>query len=329
MILQTISQVSKRFNISARTLRYYEQIGLLPSIKTTDYAYRTYDESSLRRLQQIIILRKLRIPLKEIKEILFSESAAAAIQSFQTKVNELDDEITALSTIRLILNDFISRLKEQFELTINLTLLEDESILKIIDSLTVTKINFKEEKSMEELNKANENLTKLKDVRIVYLPPATVAASHYIGKDPEHNSSKPLDKFVRESGLCKIKPDLRHYGFNNPNPSNDNPDYGYEMWVTIPDDMELPEPLVKKHFEGGLYAAHMIPMGNFHEWEWLCNWVLNDNPKYEPNWVEDGGECMGGLLEEHINYINHVNLPQSEPDDMQLDLLFPIKLKVK
>ena len=327
MILQTISQVSKRFNISARTLRYYEQIGLLPSIKTADYAYRTYDENSLRRLQQIIILRKLRIPLKEIKEILLSESAVATIQSFQTKVNELDDEIIALSTIRSILGDFIIRLKEQFELTINLTLLEDKSMLKIIDSLTVTKINFKEEKSMEELNKANENLAKLKDVRIVCLPPATVAASHYIGKDPEHNAGKLLDKFVRESGLCKIKPDLRHYGFNHPNPSNNSPDYGYEMWITIPDDMEVPEPLVKKRFDGGLYAAHMIYMGNLHEWEWLCNWVFTDNTKYESNWLDDGGECMDGLLEEHINYINHVDLEQTEPDDMQLDLLFPIKIK--
>ena len=67
MDIQTISMVSKRFNISTRTLRYYEQIGLLQSIKKDGYAYRTYDECSLNRLEQIIILRKLRIALKQIQ----------------------------------------------------------------------------------------------------------------------------------------------------------------------------------------------------------------------------------------------------------------------
>jgi len=38
MELQTISQVSKSFGISTRTLRYYEQLGLIKSIKKEDYA---------------------------------------------------------------------------------------------------------------------------------------------------------------------------------------------------------------------------------------------------------------------------------------------------
>lgn len=74
---------------------------------------------------------------------------------------------------------------------------------------------------MEDLNKAKERLSKLTDVNC-YLPPATVVASHFIGKDPEEHSSQPLDEFVRNSGLCKEKLDLRHYGFNHPNPSQEN-----------------------------------------------------------------------------------------------------------
>ncbi len=34
-------------NISTRTLRYYEQIGLIESVKKEDYAYRTYDEAAV------------------------------------------------------------------------------------------------------------------------------------------------------------------------------------------------------------------------------------------------------------------------------------------
>ncbi len=182
---------------------------------------------------------------------------------------------------------------------------------------------------MDDLNQANANLARLKDVRIVYLPPCTVAASHYVGPEPEWHADAIMKEFVQASDLCRIKPDLRHFGFNHPNPVGSSPDHGYEMWVTIPDDLVVPAPLVKKHFAGGLYAAHMIAMGDFHEWQWLHDWVTQDNPRYEANTLRDGGECMYGLLEEHLNYINHVNLPESEPEGMQLDLLYPVKPRVQ
>ena len=66
MKLMRISEVTKTFNVTTRMLRYYDEIGLLPSTRKQDYAYRAYDESALRRLQQIIALRELRIPLKKL-----------------------------------------------------------------------------------------------------------------------------------------------------------------------------------------------------------------------------------------------------------------------
>lgn len=59
MALQTISQVVKHYDLSTRTLRYYEEIGLLPSHREEDYAYRLYDEEALKRLNHIVVLRKL------------------------------------------------------------------------------------------------------------------------------------------------------------------------------------------------------------------------------------------------------------------------------
>lgn len=325
MELHTISQISKLFNISTRTIRHYEQIGLIQPIKKEDFAYRTYDESAVMQLQQIIILRKLRIPLKQIGEILKSQDTVVAIKAFQQNLTEIEDEITALSTIKSVIQTLLERLNLQSD---KLRLLDDESLLEIVDSLTVSKINFKEEKSMEELNQASEKLNKLtdKNVRIIYLPPATVAAYQYVGDEPEMHCNEVIDRFVRETGLIKTKPDIRHFGFNAPNPVDNSGYHGYEMWVTIPEDMAVPEPLVKKHFEGGLYAAHIIPFGAFDEWGLLCDWVRN-NPKYEGNSGTKGHECMWGLLEEHLNYINHVSLPNTEPEGLQLDLLHPVKEK--
>ena len=323
---QTIGQVSKHFNVSARTLRYYEQMGLILPAKNHDNAYRIYDMDSIIRLQQIIILRKLRIPLKQIAEILKSDDAKVAIEVFKRSLSELDVEITALSTIRGVIASFIKRLNFDGE---KLALLDDENLLEIVDSLTVTKINFKEDKAMENLNQAEQKLNKLtdKNVRIVYLPPSYVAACQYEGDEPEKHVGEVVDNFVRQSNLMAIKPDVRHYGFNAPDPADGAAHHGYEMWVTIPDDFDVPAPLTKKHFNGGLYGAHMINMGAFEEWQWLFEWVGNSE-KYEyRSDTSKGGENMNGLMEEFLNYYSHVKSSADSYQDVQLDLLIPIKEK--
>ena len=164
-----------------------------------------------------------------------------------------------------------------------------------------------------------------KDVRIIYLPPAEVAAYRYEGDEPEARVGAVIDSFVRDSGLPRIKPDLRNYGFNAPNP-DESGKHGYEMWVTILEGMEVPAPMVKKHFEGGLYAAHMIPFGAFEEWDWLFEWVQH-SAKYEYR-GESKGENMFGCLEESLNYYNRVYLPDTQGEGFQLDLLIPVREKV-
>ena len=74
--LQTVSAVSKKFGISTRMLRYYEQIGLIESQRKEDYSYRVYNEIAVNRLRQIILLRKLRISMKQIKDILDKQEIA-------------------------------------------------------------------------------------------------------------------------------------------------------------------------------------------------------------------------------------------------------------
>jgi len=136
MELQTISQISKAFNLSTRALRYYEQIGLITSEKKEDYAYRVYSEDTVKRLQQIIVLRKLRIPLKQIADILKSENIAEIIGTFRQNLSEVDEEITALSTIRDIISNFINRLNDSVRGEIKLGLLDDTDLLEAVDSLT-------------------------------------------------------------------------------------------------------------------------------------------------------------------------------------------------
>lgn len=325
--LITISEVSKAFQISTRTLRYYEQIGLLRSRKKEDYAYRAYDMETVRRLQQILFLRKLRIPLKQIQSLFEDAGKAHAIALLQQNLSSLNMEITALSTVCGILSALLSHFKKAADMQAALAALSDRETLKAVEALTHSKLYFQEERSMDDLNKASELLETLKDVRILMLPPFTVASSHFIGENPEETAGGPISSFVRSAKLYEIKPDARVFGFNHPNPSPDKAHYGYETWVTIPEDLDVPAPLVKKQFPGGLYAAHAIAFGDFHEWALLSQWA-QENGKYEPNYSPLGEEIMSGCLEEHLNwvYADYLGWPE-ESLSGQLDLLLPIRHK--
>lgn len=324
MELMTVSQVSRSLGISTRMLRYYEQAGLVESLRQEGYAYRIYDEKAVLRLKQILLLRRLRIPVRQIKAILLKEDAVAAIEIFRENIRNLNEEMTALSVVKEILNHFVEELSRTAELPLEKILLKDDVLADSIESLGLISINFKEDQTMEKLMKAEAGLSRIGDVRIIYLPPSAVAAAHYVGDEPEIHVNEMLDRFVRETGLHRRKPDLRHYGFNHPNPTDATGFHGYESWVTIPEDMEVPAPLVKKLFVGGIYAAHMISFGSFNEWDLLLNWV-NSNEKYEFAGDMADQEHMCGLLEEHLNYISHVELANTEPEEFQLDLLVPVR----
>ena len=320
----TVTAVTRQLKVSTRMLRYYEQLGLIRSFRKDGYAYRMYDETAVARLRQILILRKLRIPLKQIQRILQTPDAAVAIDVFRQNIAETDTTVTALTTIRNILQTLVDRLEQSADVHVRGLITEDEEVLAAIASLVPPALNDKEGNNMESLNRAEEALSALTDVRIVYLPPATVAAAHVIDDEPEAKASELLDRFVRMSGLTERKPDLRHYGFNHPNPKDETGAHGYEMWVTIPDNMEVPAPLTKKRFAGGMYAAHMIPMGNFQDWEKLIRWAdAQEEYRFAGDWNDQDHMC--GLLEENLNYLTHLMEGNSEPEGMQLDLLLPLR----
>ena len=68
--MKTVHEVSGMTGVSIRALQYYDRIGLLRPSDRTPAGYRLYGDAELARLQQILLLRELEFPLKEIREIL-------------------------------------------------------------------------------------------------------------------------------------------------------------------------------------------------------------------------------------------------------------------
>lgn len=321
---ETISELTRRFGLSPRTLRYYEQIGLIESIRDGGYAYRMYDEPNIARVKQIMLLRRLRIPIRQIAALLESGEAREAIAVFTEHERGIRSEIDGLQALETVLRVLIRRLDQGQPVKLGEQLASDEGIVSLIQTLPEESNKLKEVKSMQDLSVVDKT-TKLRDVRLVYLPPATVAASHFIGDEPESMAGEGILRLVKETGLLARKPDVRMYGFNHPNPVDESNFHGYEFWITVPDDMELPPYVEKKRFEGGLYAAHMIAFGDFHEWAWLDEWVKT-NGEYE---YRGGGssENMFDALEEQLNAYTHLGNGNMNPMGLQLDLLIPVKKK--
>ncbi|RWR13534.1 MerR family transcriptional regulator [Siminovitchia fortis] len=66
----TISELSKKANVTPRTLRYYDSIGLLKPSGATEGGHRTYEKEDIFKLQQIQFLKKVGFSLKEIKQLI-------------------------------------------------------------------------------------------------------------------------------------------------------------------------------------------------------------------------------------------------------------------
>lgn len=103
--MKTVSQVTKLTGISARTLQYYDEIGLLKPSELTSSGYRLYDDETLQKLQQILFFKELGFKLKEIQDFIsqpdFNKIAAFKKQKelLLLKRNRTDRLIQLLSRL--------------------------------------------------------------------------------------------------------------------------------------------------------------------------------------------------------------------------------------
>ena len=72
--MMTVKEIAKVAGISARTLHYYDEIGLFEPTEKSEAGYRLYDEKALETLQQILFFHEFDIPLKDIKTVMQNPS---------------------------------------------------------------------------------------------------------------------------------------------------------------------------------------------------------------------------------------------------------------
>ena len=317
-MLAKIGEVATKYEISNRTLRYWEEEGILSSVRMEN-GYRYYDEANIARIKKIIMFRKLRLPIQDIQSIFLSNEISYVVSTMQKHLEETMDEAEELEALSVVIENLIYAIKSQKNLEnvlMSIDLYDSPSTGKLKDALRI--MLSERDNTMSE----NSSYSKLGDVRIVNLPKMVFASYRAESTTPEDDCWKVVNKFIEENSLCD-KNGFRQFGFNNPDPSEGNPVYGYEMWVVIPEDLQLPIQFTRKEFNGGLFAAVPAYLTNIGErWGQLWDWVNNSN-KYEIDWDLEKDRRW---FEECIDYI-HFSAVSTKENEKQLDLLAPIKIK--
>ena len=111
--MMTVHEVSKIAGVSIRTLQYYDKIGLLHPAGYSDSGYRLYDDTDLKRLQQIMLFRELEFPLKDIRKIVEDphfdqgEALRQQIELLELKKEHLEDLIELARNLQKKGEDFM------------------------------------------------------------------------------------------------------------------------------------------------------------------------------------------------------------------------------
>ena len=87
----TVQKLARMAGLTPRTLRWYDQIGLLAPARVNENGYRLYGEKEADRLQEILLYRGMGVPLKEIAPLL-SNSPQSRRQALKSHLEHLRRE---------------------------------------------------------------------------------------------------------------------------------------------------------------------------------------------------------------------------------------------
>ena len=115
----TIGDLSRTVNLTQRTIRYYEEIGLLHSIRRIENGKRVYTDDDLRRLKFISRLKVLGLSLAEMVELekIYRqqrnnrEIIPKLIVLLDERAAQIDERINQLTTLKKEIREYQVRLR--------------------------------------------------------------------------------------------------------------------------------------------------------------------------------------------------------------------------
>jgi len=119
--LTSIGEIARKLEMSQRTIRYYEEIGLLNSIKRVEAGRRVYTDMDLRRLKLIKRLKIMGMTLSEMQELEAmwtieksnDKVLGRLLELMSNQLCRLDDRIADLNILRNEIVEYQKRIKSK------------------------------------------------------------------------------------------------------------------------------------------------------------------------------------------------------------------------
>ncbi|HEV2580994.1 MAG TPA: MerR family transcriptional regulator [Ktedonobacteraceae bacterium] len=112
----SIEQVAAQTGLTKRTLRYYEEVGLLPPTDRTEGNYRRYSDEDIRRLERIKMLRDLLgFALADIREILETEDERGVLREAYKHASEAAAKISQLDQSDELIRKQLKLIEQKIE----------------------------------------------------------------------------------------------------------------------------------------------------------------------------------------------------------------------
>lgn len=115
----TIGRLAEATGVPSKTIRYYEEVGILPPPQRSDSRYRLYSETDVRRVELIRRARLLDMSLPEVRELLERASTVTCnnfsdrfLEVVRLKLEEVDRRIADLQNLKADLRRLEAHLAE-------------------------------------------------------------------------------------------------------------------------------------------------------------------------------------------------------------------------
>lgn len=158
------------------------------------------------------------------------------------------------------------------------------------------------------------------EVQIIKLEPMRVVRFHAISETPENDALEKLREWSGPRGLLDDLEKHPVFGFNNPDPSPQSKEYGYEFWIRVSQNFEAEDGVEVKDYEGGLYAIASCKLHEEVSSEFFQKEGFLESWKKLHDWVEESPYKSGSH-----QYLEKAHDPSAAEEDLVLDLYHPIE----
>ena len=121
----SIGDLAKDLDITTRTLRYWEEVGIIESVQRPEGGIRGYTPYYVRRIRFILKLKELGLSIKEMQDLYSAYGDAKAtdrmiprlIEILDSHINMVDEKMAKLASLRKDIVEYRQRMSTKFNLS--------------------------------------------------------------------------------------------------------------------------------------------------------------------------------------------------------------------